>query len=121
MNIFLPYGQRQLEINLDNKARQVMLLEPNRPSHDSIRLALAAPIGSPHLHKIVRPGHSVVILTSDITRSCPTHLMLPPLLEELAKAGVQDEDIQVIFALGSHRAHTNEEHIKLICLLCLSL
>ena len=91
-----------------------MLLEPNRPSHDSIRLALAAPIGSPHLHKIVRPGHSVVILTSDITRSCPTHLMLPPLLEELAKAGVQDEDIQVIFALGSHRAHTDEEHIKLI-------
>jgi len=99
---------------LDNEDQQVMLLEPNDPPCDVICLALAAPIGSPRLREIVRPGHSVVIVTSDITRPCPTHLILPPLLEELAKAGVQDEDIQVVFALGSHRTHTDDEHIKLI-------
>ncbi len=114
MNIFLPYGQRQLEISLGNEDREIMLLEPNKPPHDPIRLALAAPIGSPRLHEIVRPGNSIVIVTSDITRPCPTHLMLPPLLEELARAGVRDEDIQIIFALGSHRAQTAEERIKLI-------
>lgn len=114
MQILLPYGQRQLKISLDHETRQVTLLEPNRPPYDLIRLALAAPIGSPHLHDIVRPGHSVVIVTSDITRTCPTHLMLSPLMEELAKAGVHDEDVQVIFALGSHRAHTDEEHIRLV-------
>jgi len=114
VNIFLPYGQRQLEVSLGNEDREIMLLEPNKPPHDPIRLALAAPIGSPRLHEIVRPGNSIVIVTSDITRPCPTHLMLPPLLEELARAGVRDEDIQIIFALGSHRAQTAEERIKLI-------
>jgi len=91
-----------------------MLLEPNKPPHNPIQLALAAPIGSPRLHEMVRPGNSVAIVTSDMTRPCPTHLMLPPILEELAKAGVEDEDVQIIFAIGSHRAQTAGERIKLI-------
>jgi nickel-dependent lactate racemase len=114
VEISLPFGQRQLKINLDIETRQVVFLEPNRPPHDLVRLALAAPIGSPHLREIVRPGHSVAIVTSDITRPCPTHLMLPPLIEELAKGGVRDEDIQVVLALGSHRPHTEEEQHKIL-------
>jgi len=114
VEISLPFGQRQLKINLDNETEQVVFLEPNRPPHDLVRLALAAPIGSPQLHELVRSGQSVAIVTSDITRPCPTHLMLPSLLEELAKGGVRDEDIQVIFALGSHRPLTEEEQNKIL-------
>jgi len=114
VEILLPFGQRKLKMVLDDENQQVVLLEPNRPPYDLVRLALAAPIGSPHLHEIVRPGYSVTIVTSDITRPCPTHLLLPPLLEELAKGGVRDEDIQVVFALGSHRSHTDEEKTKIL-------
>ena len=49
------------------------------------------------------------IVTSDITRPCPSYKMLPPLLEELDQAGVRNEDILIVFALGAHRKHTPEE------------
>lgn len=114
MDAFLLYGEQQLKVSLDSEVGKVMLLEAKKPPYHLINLALAAPIGSPRLGKFVRPGDSVVIVTSDITRACPTHLMLPPLMEELAEIGIEDEDVQVVFALGSHRAHTTEERIKLV-------
>ena len=43
----------------------------------------------------------------------PTYKVMPHLLDELYAAGVQKEDITLVFALGSHRKHTPEEMIKL--------
>lgn len=39
----------------------------------------------------------------------PTWLVMPALLEELYGAGVHPEDITLVFALGSHRCHREEE------------
>ena len=39
--------------------------------------------------------------------------MLPGVIDELNAAGVPDEDITVVFALGSHRPHTDEERKRL--------
>lgn len=78
-----------------------------------IRRALAEPIDSPCLREIVKPGEKVAIVTSDITRPMPTHLVMPALLEELYTAGAKREDITLVFALGSHRPHTTEERRKL--------
>lgn len=74
-----------------------------------VRRALAAPIGSAPLRQIVRPGEKIAIITSDITRPMPTAVVLPPLLEELDAAGVSRADITLVFALGSHRPHTEQE------------
>jgi nickel-dependent lactate racemase len=110
----IPYGRKELTLRLDDRRQHITLLEPNRAPYDVIGQALAAPIGSPRLGELVRPGQSVAIVTSDITRTCPSHLMLPPLIAELANAGVADEDITVFFAIGSHRAHTDEERARLV-------
>ncbi len=75
--------------------------------------ALSAPIGSPRLREIVRPGETVAIITSDITRPMPTYKVMPALLDELYEAGIRKEDITLVFALGSHRKQTPEEHKKL--------
>ena len=75
--------------------------------------ALSNPIGSPRLQDIVHAGEKIVIITSDITRPMPTHIVMPALLDELYAAGVHREDITLIFALGSHRMHTPEERRKL--------
>lgn len=75
--------------------------------------ALAHPIGTPRLGEIVRPGEKIAIVTSDITRPCPTWRILPALLDELYAAGCRREDIALVFALGSHRHHTPEEQRKL--------
>ena len=113
MEFKLPYGQQQLNLTLEGDGQQFMLLEPNEPPYDLVRLSLAAPIGSPRLRELVQPGQTVAIVTSDITRTCPSHLLLPAVMDELAEAGIKDEDVQLIFALGSHRSHTAEERIKL--------
>lgn len=74
-----------------------------------VRRALAEPIGSPRLEEIVKPGEKIAIVTSDITRPMPTYKVMPALLDELYAAGVKGEDITLVFALGSHRKHTDEE------------
>ena len=62
----------------------------------SVAQALANPIGSKRLREIVRPGETVAVITSDITRPLPSYLLLPPLLDELQSAGVSMHDITVV-------------------------
>ena len=75
--------------------------------------ALQEPIGTPRLKDIVKPGERVAIVTSDITRPMPTAKVMPALLDELYAGGVKPEDITLVFALGSHRHHTEAERRKL--------
>lgn len=75
--------------------------------------AMAHPIGTPRLGEIVHSGEKIAIVTSDITRPCPTWWIMPALLDELYAAGCRREDIALVFALGSHRHHTPEEQRKL--------
>ena len=78
-----------------------------------IERALKEPIGSPRLKDIVHPGETVAIVTSDITRPMPTAVVMPALLDELYAGGVRKEDITLVFALGSHRNHTEAEQQRL--------
>ena len=90
------------------------VLAPNRVEHDltgvdEVIRALENPIGTPRLRNIVRPGERIAVVTSDITRPFPTYAVMPALLDELYAAGVDPADITLVFALGSHRFHTEEE------------
>ena len=80
---------------------------------DEVRRALGAPIHSPALRDIIKPGEKIAIVTSDITRPMPTYMVMPALLDELYAAGASKEDITLVYALGSHRQHTEEERRKL--------
>lgn len=80
---------------------------------EEVARALDHPIGAPMLAEAVHPGEKIAIITSDITRPCPTRLILPPLLDRLYAAGIRAEDITLVFALGSHRPHTDEEKQRL--------
>jgi len=76
--------------------------------------ALENPIGKPRLCQIAKPGQKIAIITSDISRPMPSYEVLPCVLNELYAAGVKPEDITVVFALGSHRRHTEEEKKHLV-------
>jgi nickel-dependent lactate racemase len=87
------------------------------PSQDEavlIQRALAGPVGSGSLSQRVGPGQRVVVVTSDVTRPCPSARLLPYVLDELNRGGVPDEDITVVFGLGAHRSHTLEEQRRLV-------
>jgi len=74
-----------------------------------LRATLEAPIDTPRLRDLARSGQRVAIVTSDLTRPCPSHKLLPPVLDELAAAGIPDEAIEVVLALGLHRPMTAGE------------
>jgi lactate racemase len=80
---------------------------------ERVEYALDNPIGSPRLEEIAGPGEKVVIITSDVTRPMPSYKVLPPVIKRLSKAGVPDNDITIVFALGNHRKHTEEEKERL--------
>jgi nickel-dependent lactate racemase len=78
-----------------------------------ILAALAKPIGAPRLKEIVKPGQTVCVVVSDVTRAWQRmHVYLPHLVNELNEAGVKDKDIRFLCALGYHRNQTPEEHEK---------
>ena len=85
-----------------------------RRGMDAVAHALANPIGAPRLRDTVDPSNTVAIVTSDISRPLPSYEVLPPVLDELYAAGVPRENITVVFALGAHRHHTEEEKRKLV-------
>lgn len=89
-------------------------LEVQEMGEACVRRALGNPIGSPRLRELVAPGEKIAIITSDLTRPLPSHLILPALLEELEEAGCRLEDVTVVFALGCHRKQTEAEMRKLV-------
>ncbi len=68
--------------------------------------ALRNPTGSGPLADLARGRKRVCIAVTDATRLCPDHLLVPPMLAELALAGVPDEAITIIVAVGTHRPST---------------
>ena len=113
MKLEFGYGNGVQTVEVPQR-NLLAVLESNPMTHerageDAVRYAMDNPIGTPRLYKIVKPGQKVAIVTSDISRPLPTWEILPTVLEELYHAGVAKEDITVVFALGSHRPHTEEE------------
>jgi len=62
----------------------------------------------------IRPGEKTVIITSDVTRYTGSEVYLPLLVERLNRQGVSDDDIEILIALGIHRAQTPHEHEKIL-------
>lgn len=114
MKFSLPYGSDLLQIDLSEGVGRTVTLRPRRSTPDPVALALAAPIGSQPLRELVQPDQSIVIVISDVTRPCPSHLLLPPLVDELSAAGVHDDNILIVSALGSHRPQTPAERRTLV-------
>lgn len=81
---------------------------------DLVKRALGAPLGTPPLEEIVRPGEKVVLVTSDITRYTGSEIYLPLLVERLSGIGIADRDIEIVIALGIHRRQTAAEHRKIL-------
>ena len=67
-----------------------------------IRRALDHPFGSPKIEDLARPGMEVVLLFDDLQRPTPVHLALPEILNRLNRAGIPDERITGLCAVGTH-------------------
>lgn len=82
---------------------------PLEDPQSEIMSLLRNPLGTDPLSELITPGDKILIVADDITRPTPRKVILPPLLDELNRAGVPDEDITILIALGTHRLMNREE------------
>lgn len=73
-------------------------------SDKKIREAFAKPIGTKTIRELAKGKGEVAILFDDLSRATPTSVLIPYVLEELAAAGIRDDNIRFIAAIGAHGA-----------------
>jgi nickel-dependent lactate racemase len=110
----LPFGETSISVDVSGDLIRHREVATDTDEAAAVRAALADPIGSQRLRDIVKPGETVVLIVNDITRLARSELMLPPLVDELNAAGIPDEQITVVFALGIHRPQTPEERRRIL-------
>jgi len=119
-NFKMKYGKgyQEFEFEEENVIAEIQpneFVKSNLSQGDIVKAALENPIESGRLRDIVKKGDTVCVIVPDITRAWQSpSTYVPPVIEELNRGGVRDEDILIISATGSHRKQTEEEHIKLV-------
>jgi nickel-dependent lactate racemase len=107
--IRVPYGRSSVEARVPGDAVvDVVELEEVEPAADpagEARRALGDPIGG----FAWRGASSVAIAVNDKTRPVPHGHLLPPLLERLAAAGIDDDAITFYVAVGTHPPMASSE------------
>ncbi|OLN32723.1 nickel-dependent lactate racemase [Desulfosporosinus metallidurans] len=118
MKLNLGFGKDVVEVNI-TETNLLGVLEPNRidlglSGQEEVKRAIRDPIGTQRLKDIVKKDEKVVIITSDITRPMPSKVVLLEIVNELREANVELKNIKIVFALGCHRKHTEDEKRYLI-------
>lgn len=118
VDVWLPYGKTEICVRVPTQNFLGLIGPKEKPgvldARAEIERALKEPVGSKKLSEIVKPEHKVAIVVDDATRPAPSHLMIPPILDELNMAGVKNENITIIFGCGTHKAVKNEEAVRLL-------
>jgi nickel-dependent lactate racemase len=110
------HGVKDLDLNFpDNWKITVNNMEGyNRPaiSEGQIRAAIRFPIGTPPIRTLAKGKKQVVIIFDDIQRATRTAEIVPFILEELAEAGITDNQIRFVGATGLHAAMNRLDFVK---------
>ncbi|MFW5891738.1 MAG: nickel-dependent lactate racemase [bacterium] len=118
MKYYFGYGKTEKNVDISDK-NIISIIKPkntkfNVNEKEEVIRAIKSPIGTKTIKDLIFPNEKVAIITSDITRPVSSDIIIPILLNELYKIGIEKKDITIVFALGIHRKHTKEEMIKLV-------
>lgn len=109
----LAYGDGTLPLDVPDPVTPVILRPGGSAPLDdpmtAVRAALADPTGTKPLADLLRarkPGR-VVVVVNDETRPTPYDILLPPLLECFAAAGIADDQVVFLIATGIHAPHSD--------------
>jgi len=118
VDVWLPYDKTEVCARIPTRNFLGTIKPMERPSVIDARAemlrALHEPIGSKFLSKMVRSDSKVAVVVDDHTRPVLSSTMVVPLLEELNRCGVEDENVTLIFGCGAHRAVKPDEARELL-------
>jgi nickel-dependent lactate racemase len=86
----------------------------DRPAMNDVQIkeAITKPIGTAPIREIAKNKKEVVILFDDMTRITRAAKIVPFILEELAMAGIQDDQIRFMAAVGTHGPLNASDFVK---------
>ncbi len=110
------YETKELELSLPDSWQVGVynMAGYNRPAMkpDEIKASISSPIGIPPIRELAKGKKEVVIIFDDITRVTRVAKIVPFVLEELAEAGIPDNRIRFIVALGLHSTMWRQHFVK---------
>ncbi len=110
------YENKELELPLPDswQVEVYNMAGYNRPAMkpDEFKASISNPIGIPPIRELAKGKKEVVILFDDMTRVTRAAEIVPFILEELAAAGIPDNKIRFIVALGCHGASDRLDFVK---------
>lgn len=108
----LPYGHGNIELRLPEILSadwvEPAYIPPTENPIEVVRTALRVPVDGTPIHEM-RGIRSAVIAINDKTRPVPHEHLLPPLLDELKNAGIEDGAIHFLVATGTHTPMPSDE------------
>ena len=113
IRVEMPYGEETVSFSVPEANLKGIYTPPHiLPVADAaaeIRRSLSNPVAATTLTELARGAKRIVIVADDITRPTPTDIILPEILNAISAAGVPDDAVQVLIALGTHRNMTAQE------------
>lgn len=113
---YIWHNQKDVEFPLpdDWKVKIHNIAGHARPAlkPEQIKKAISSPIGTQPLRELAKGKKQVVIIFDDMTRGTRTYEILPCVLEELAAAGIKDNQIRFIAAVANHQALQRSDTAK---------
>jgi lactate racemase len=118
MKVPVRFGRTGMDLELDGGWEVTILrARPMTALPDPAAAAagvLARPVGSGTLAQEARGRSDACILICDVTRPVPNGLVLRPLIQELAAAGIPRERVRVLVATGLHRPNLGAELAEVV-------
>lgn len=113
----LPYGKGDLEFRLPETIQPEWIRPPavaaDPDPYNLIREALENPLGHVDKRKL-EPGSKIGVAVLDGSRPNVNRLLLPALLDWLARLGVEPGQVQLVLATGVHPRPSPEELSKIL-------
>lgn len=110
------HGYKDFSLEQEKILAEIKVAEmaPLTDLNQAVLDAIYHPIDSKPLNELLQPGQKVAFICNDPTRVANSHDFMPILVKELNKMGIKDEDMRIVFALGTHRKMTQEEMIEAV-------
>lgn len=101
----------ELPDNWDVEYHGIEADKKRKLSREEIRTKINSPYGMKPLVDLAKGKKRVAIVFDDISRATPTKILAEIVLEELHSAGIKQDQIRFICALGAHGAHNRRDFV----------
>jgi len=117
--IVLPYGKNRFEVSIPLDIPIDIILPRRIKKEDLIAEdTIYSKINKSQLTDQIRNYQQrkpkIGIVVNDKTRPVPNNILLPPLLKVFNDAGIENQDIKIFIASGTHSPMRKDEYIKII-------